>query len=581
MSPPFTMLLRTLSSLVFFCLLLPACSPLSTSNAPKKTVLLDGGSSSPLSDDKVDSSCSYFYFLWGVNAENNKRYLEAEEAFDKALICDPGSRSISRRLPILLMRMGKQHKAAQCLRTSITRYPDDTQDRLLLARLDIRNNEIEEAIELYKELIQMNPEDETMLLRLGSIYATQEHTELAKKTFERALALNPNSLFTHLYLARLALKNGDNEQAEKWYNKALSINWSPDLAYEVAAFYEKQDNIKKVEAQYRSILRKRPNETRAKLGLVHSLLLQDKEQKALVMLKELRLSSEDPAQIDIIMARIYLRSKKLNPAAKILKSMLQKEKNPEAAYMLAVIRYQQKDVGKAMVLLRGIDQESDQYEDAVYLQVRIFLERNQDDRALALLESIIQTGDLELPGFYSLLASLYLEQKQTQKAYEILDKALVKFPDAVQIYFEYGLLLEQDGLQERAITLMEKVLELDPNHAEALNYLAYTWADNNIHLQKSLEYSLKSMELKPNNGYITDTLAWVYFHMKKLDQATTAILKALKLEPDDPNIHEHQGDIYLKQGLKTEALKAYRNSQQRFKKNTDKARLLKKIHALQ
>ncbi len=574
-------LLQMLGYVLFLFLLLPACSPLSTSNAPQKTSLLDAEPDAPQSEDKVDSSCSYFYFLWGTHAENNKRYLEAEEAFEKALICDPGSRSILRRLPILLIRMGKQHKAAQWLRTSIERYPDDTQDRLLLAHLDIRNNEIEEAIKLYKELIQMNPEDETMLLRLGSLYAEQDQDVLAKKIFDKALVLNPESLFTHLYLARLALKNGDNAQAEKWYNKALSINWSTELAYEVAAFYEKQGNVEKAEAQYRSVLKRRPKETRAGLGLVQSLLLQNREKEAMAILKELRLSSKDPAQINIIMARLYLRSKKLKQAAKLLESMLQNEKIPEAAYMLAVIRYQQKDDGKAMVLLRGIDQESDQYEDAVYLQVRIFMERNQDDRALQLLESIIQNGDLELPGFYSLLASLYLEQNQTQKAYKILDNALIKFPDAVQIYFEYGLLLEQDGAQERAITLMKKVLKLDPDHAEALNYLAYTWADNNVQLQKSLKYILKSMDLKPNNGYITDTLAWVYFRMGKLNQATTTILKALKLEPDDPNIYEHLGDIYRQQGLDAKALKAYQESQQRFKKNKDKARLFKKIHALQ
>ncbi|HID03721.1 MAG TPA: hypothetical protein EYP18_11015, partial [Desulfobacterales bacterium] len=98
--------------------------------------------------DQVDSSCSYFYFLWGTHAENNKLYSEAEEAFEKALICDPDSRYILRKLPILLIRMGKQHGAAKWLRTLIDKYPDELQDRLLLARLNIRNGEIDEAIQL-------------------------------------------------------------------------------------------------------------------------------------------------------------------------------------------------------------------------------------------------------------------------------------------------------------------------------------------------------------------------------------------------------------------------------------------------
>jgi tetratricopeptide (TPR) repeat protein len=560
--------------------LLPGCAPVTPVNSDAPISLTDTAPVDSEISDTADSSCSYFYFLWATHAENNKHYLEAEEALEKALICDPGSRHILRRLPILLIKMGKPYGAAQWLRKAIELYPDDTQDRLLLARLDIRNNEIEEAIELYNELILLTPEDETILLRLGSLYAEQNQMVRAKETFKKALSLNPESLFTHLYLARLALKTGDNKGAEQWYTKALAINWSTELAYEVAAFYETQENYTKVAAQYLAILKKRPDETRAGLGLVHSLLLQDREQEALAMLQEIRLESEDPDQIDLITARLYLRSKKLDKAAVILKKILSQDNNPEAAYMLAAIYYQKKDRDQAMVLLRSIDPDANQFEDGVYLQIRIYIENKQDDKAMQYLQSIIEKEQLELPGFYSLLASLYLEQKQTQKAYDLLDIALIKFPDATQIYFEYGLLLEQDGHQEKAITLMKKVLEMDPGHAEALNYLAYTWADNNIHLDMALDYVLKSMQLKPDNGYIMDSLAWVYFRMGKLDKAASTIKRALDLEPDDPNIHEHQGDINLEQGKEKEALQAFQDAEKRFKKNSDKARLLKKIHAL-
>ena len=71
---------------------------------------------SNLTVEMPDSSCSYFYLLWGTHAENNKLYQEAEEAFEKALICDPDSRYILRRLPVLLLRMGKSQGAAKWLR---------------------------------------------------------------------------------------------------------------------------------------------------------------------------------------------------------------------------------------------------------------------------------------------------------------------------------------------------------------------------------------------------------------------------------------------------------------------------------
>ncbi len=562
----------------FYLLCSAGCSGLSPEDSSSLDSRILDEDENEASVEQTDSSCSYFYFLWGVHAENNQRFSEAEEAFEKALICDPDSSYVLRRLPILLIRMGKPYGAAKWLRIAIEKYPLDLQDRLLLARLYIRNGEVQDAIDLYKEIIELNPDDETVLLRLGLLYSQQNRFSEADKMFKRTLSLNQDSLFAHLYLARLAIQTGDMEQALDWYKEALEINWSVDLALEVAEFYGIQKNYTEVEFQYRSILKQHPEEQRAGLGLVHTLLRQDNETEALHVLEELRKNSEDPYQVDIITARLYLRSRKFDKAAEILVPLTLQEDAPEAAYMLAVIRYQQKEHDQVIKLLQTIEPESSRFEDSIYLQVRIFMEEQQDDKAIELLKRILADEELAGPGFYTLLASLYMEQKHIQKGYAILDAALEKYPDNAQIYFEYGLLLEQDSAQQQAITHMEKVLELEPDHAEALNYLGYTWADNNVNLEKALEYVQKSMHLKPGNGYIQDSLGWVYFRMGKLDLAIQEILEALKLEPADPHIYEHLGDIYREQGNSKQAGQAYKKAKKLFKEQADKIRMQEKIN---
>ena len=124
---------------------------------------------------------------------------------------------------------------------------------------------------------------------------------------------------------------------------------------------------------------------------------------------------------------------------------------------------------------------------------------------------------------------------------------------------------------------MEKVLLLNPDHAEALNYLGYTWAENNIHIDKALLYVQKAIVLKPGNGYILDSLGWIYYRMDKFDLALKEILKALELEPKDPNMYEHLGEIYLKLGESNKAKNAYEKAVTLFLKTADKKRLLKKI----
>jgi Flp pilus assembly protein TadD len=135
-------------------------------------------------------------------------------------------------------------------------------------------------------------------------------------------------------------------------------------------------------------------------------------------------------------------------------------------------------------------------------------------------------------------------------------------------------------MQQEAISRMEKVLELKPDHAEALNYLGYTWAENNVNLEQALEYIQKSMSLKPDSGYIQDSLGWVYFRMGKFNLAIKEILAALLLEPNDPNIYEHLGDIYNEQGKKKKAKEAYTKAEQLFTTESSKNRMQEKINGL-
>ena len=61
---------------------------------------------------------------------------------------------------------------------------------------------------------------------------------------------------------------------------------------------------------------------------------------------------------------------------------------------------------------------------------------------------------------------------------------------------------------------MEKVLEIDPNNAEALNFIGYSYADRGINLDEAEKMIVRALEIKPDNGYMMDSLGWVYFKTK-------------------------------------------------------------------
>lgn len=76
----------------------------------------------------------------------------------------------------------------------------------------------------------------------------------------------------------------------------------------------------------------------------------------------------------------------------------------------------------------------------------------------------------------------------------------------------------------------------------------------NINLDKGLEMIRKAVELKPDDGYIVDSLGWAYFRMNRFDEAVTELERAAELMAGDPTINDHLGDAYWRVGRKLEAV---------------------------
>ena len=113
---------------------------------------------------------------------------------------------------------------------------------------------------------------------------------------------------------------------------------------------------------------------------------------------------------------------------------------------------------------------------------------------------------------------------------------------------------------KKSIHYMKKVIALDPQNADALNHLGYTYAETGVKLNEAEELIQKAMELKPENGYITDSLGWVYYQKKEYLRAVKWLEKAHNLVPEDPIITEHLGDGYLKLNKKEDALRMYQRA---------------------
>jgi tetratricopeptide (TPR) repeat protein len=109
-----------------------------------------------------------------------------------------------------------------------------------------------------------------------------------------------------------------------------------------------------------------------------------------------------------------------------------------------------------------------------------------------------------------------------------------------------------------------KILEVSPDYAPALNYLGYMLADRNVKLAEALTLITKALDLEPNSGAYLDSLGWVYYKMNRLPEAEENLRQALLRTPRDATVHDHMGDVLLRESKVKEAIAQWQLSVQEF-----------------
>ena len=568
-------------SLLGAVLLSVSCASQSVVTVPQKKVVTEY--IEPEQEEMAeanDRACAYFYFLWGKTAENKHRFEEALEAYEKTLLCDEESEYIMRKLAVLFIKMDLKENAAKLLEQIVSKNPQDTENRILLANVFNSLGKIDEAVSIYKDLLEIK-EDHDTLLMLGTLYAQNKEYDKAQKILNRLILLEDDSYLGHYYLARLYLELQYYDKAVSSYERALELNWSERLAFEVAEFFENRQEYEKAILIYNKIIGEGESVDMAKTRLVNIYLTIEKYDNALELLRELRTILPESQSVDLTISRILLGQEKYDEAIMILEDVL--KTNPELTvvrYILATAYYRNNDNLRAEQQLKKIPEESNLHEDSIFLWVKMLNDSDKYTEAATLLEQQIGDAATRKPSFYILLASLYRENEEIELGKKIYEQALRLFPEDVDILYNYGIFLEKIGENDEAMTKMQAVIALDPDNGAALNFVGYTWADNNLNLDKALEYIKKAVELMPDDGYVRDSLGWVYFKMGDVGQAIIELEKASEMVENDPVVKEHLGDVYLQLDQPEKAVTSYEESYELYDEEEKKQKITDKINSL-
>jgi len=176
--------------------------------------------------------------------------------------------------------------------------------------------------------------------------------------------------------------------------------------------------------------------------------------------------------------------------------------------------------------------------------------------AIRRLRNIVATspGDLDA---VSVLGDLLRYDEDYLAAAEAYGKALEitggEQPSDWRFYYVRGIAFERAKEWPKAEADFLKALELNPDQPQVLNYLGYSWIDQDMHLERALKMIETAVAAQPQDGYIIDSLGWAFYKLDRMEEAVETLERAVMLLPDDPEINDHLGDAYWKVGRKLEA----------------------------
>jgi tetratricopeptide (TPR) repeat protein len=525
---------------------------------------------------KTDISSAYYYLESRFHIKNN----EIDKAIDslkKAIAKDPGSFILTRDLVNLYMKTHQKAKAVKAAERLAKIAPNNADALRLIIHLEKKSMDRDRLIKILKKIIKLDPDTRESFLRLGRIYMKTGDNDRALELFKKMADRFPDYYVARFYLGTALLARKKYNTARLQFLKTIEL--APDLMeprFQLIKIYQAApqsgDTDKKIIKAYQEILELDPGNYRARLGIALYEYKAGHKKKAQAFFKKLAKDiSTDPRLVATAFDE-YITAKRYKDAVIVFSCMLKAE--PESStlnFFTAIALEAAKDYAKAITHYLRVRPDHPRYKRAILSIAMLYRQLGKKSTAVNFLEDKARLFPKDID-IITYLASFYEEDHNFNKAISLLKRGIENSPQNTALLFRLGIVQDKAGLRDQCFATMKKVIRIDPENASALNYLGYSYADLGIRLDEALTLLKKAWAIRPDDGYITDSLGWVYYKMGDLDKAVKYLEKAAGLTSFDPTITEHLADAYKKSGNRKKALETYKKALENLKEKNKKKR---------
>jgi tetratricopeptide (TPR) repeat protein len=415
-----------------------------------------------------------------------------------------------------------------------------------------------EAQKLVEELIKADPKDaEAVAIRaaLSLSTGTRAGVQAAVADLQSVVSKMPRNPVVRFNLGRALMSRGEFDAAKVQLQEAVKLRPDyipPKLA--LAQIHLRQGNLSVARQIANEILAVSPAHTGAKLMRAGATAAMGETKVARGELEAILKDQPTLLEAQFQLAAIDIREKRFKDAEqRFIKARQAAPSDARAVIGLAEAQMYQ---NQPAVALNTLQEEITKNPDNGRLRY-----------ALGNIATMSGNNDLALQQFDYLItkfpntADLYMRKAEVQRragrvpqAIDAARKAREVEPKLAAAHLQLALLYEGVGNRAEARPIYDQILKLEPDNAIALNNLAYIMAESGTDLDQALTFAQRARQKMPNNPEIADTLGWIYIK-KNLSDSAIQIFRELVAKYDRAPFRYHLAMALYQKGDKPQAKK--------------------------
>lgn len=447
-------------------------------------------------------------------------YDAALEAVQQWIALEPDSEEAMRTASILFLRRGDVTRAADQLGDIVARSGIDTGPVFDTVTVQlIREPNKPAALAVAEALLKRFPDDPNAMFCVSRVAFAVGDRGRAISAAEAALVKRTDWARARAFLSRLYLADGKVDEAVDSLKQALDADAGNDeLRQAYARLLLEAHRYEQARAEFHKILDHNKDDTDAlyAMGLL-----------------ELDAQNLDAAEENFM--HLYELGERSN----------------DASYYLGNIAEGKGQLQRAIRWYSGV--RGGQYRiEAQVREARILAKRGHVDAAIARLDTIRRMEPGLSVRLYMIQAEILRDANRLQDAMNVYDDALKQHPDDPDLLYARALHGERMGHIDWLERDLRRLIELEPDNAQALNALGYTLADATNRYAEAQTLIERAYKLLPDDHAVVDSMGWVQYRLGNLDTALEYLQRAAKMRADD-EISAHLGEVLWAMGRHDEA----------------------------